>query len=113
MSVEGAKYSDVVEWRRDLHAHPELQFDVHRTASLVAAKLRAFGCDEVATEIGKTGVVGIIHEKKGPAAGSSACGPIWADSTYRLFAILEHFLLELENKPVIVSGETVCRAISL
>ncbi|MCA1439982.1 amidohydrolase [Ensifer sp. IC4062] len=64
MSVEEAKYSDVVEWRRDLHAHPELQFDVHRTASLVAARLRDFGCDEVATEIGRTGVVGIIHGKK-------------------------------------------------
>ncbi|PND17964.1 amidohydrolase [Ensifer sp. MMN_5] len=64
MSVEEVKYSDVVEWRRDLHAHPELQFDVHRTASLVAAKLRDFGCDEVASEIGRTGVVGIIHGKK-------------------------------------------------
>lgn len=64
MSVEAAKYDDVVEWRRDLHAHPELQFDVQRTASLVAAKLRDFGCDEVAIEIGRTGVVGMIHGRK-------------------------------------------------
>ncbi len=54
-------YADVVAWRRDLHAHPELQFDVHRTAAFVAEKLAEFGCDEVVTGIGKTGVVGVIH----------------------------------------------------
>ncbi|MDP9835737.1 hippurate hydrolase [Neorhizobium huautlense] len=59
-----AEYADVVEWRRDLHAHPELQFDVHRTAELVATKLREFGCDEVVTGIGKTGVVGVIRGQR-------------------------------------------------
>ncbi|UXS01341.1 M20 aminoacylase family protein [Agrobacterium tumefaciens] len=54
-------FADVVAWRRDLHAHPELQFDVHRTAAFVAEKLAEFGCDEVVTGIGKTGVVGVIH----------------------------------------------------
>ncbi|MBP7003400.1 M20 aminoacylase family protein [Amaricoccus sp.] len=49
------------EWRRDLHRHPELEFDVHRTAGIVAEKLAAFGCDEVATGIGRTGVVGLIR----------------------------------------------------
>jgi hippurate hydrolase len=48
-----------------LHAHPELQFDVHRTAGVVEAKLRDFGVDEVITGIGKTGVVGVIHGKNG------------------------------------------------
>lgn len=57
-------YSEVVEWRRDLHAHPELLYDVHRTASLIATKLEEFGCDEIATEIGQTGVVGVIHGQK-------------------------------------------------
>jgi hippurate hydrolase len=52
---------EIAAWRRDLHAHPELQFDTHRTAALVAEKLRAFGCDEVATGIGRTGVVGVIR----------------------------------------------------
>ncbi len=51
---------EITEWRRDIHAHPELLFDVHRTAGLVADKLREFGCDEVVTGIGRTGVVGVI-----------------------------------------------------
>jgi hippurate hydrolase len=55
--------SEIKAWRRDLHEHPELQFDVHRTAGIVADKLRAFGCDEVVTGIGRTGVVGVIKGK--------------------------------------------------
>jgi len=51
---------DIVAWRHDLHAHPELLYDVHRTAAAVAEKLQAFGCDEVVTGIGRTGVVGVI-----------------------------------------------------
>jgi amidohydrolase len=57
--------SEIAEWRRDLHAHPELMFDVNRTAGVVAEKLREFGCDDVATGIGRTGVVGVIHGRKG------------------------------------------------
>lgn len=62
--VTGSDYADVVAWRRDLHAHPELQFEVHRTAALVAARLSEFGCDEVVTGIGRTGVVGVIRGKR-------------------------------------------------
>jgi amidohydrolase len=62
---------EITAWRRDLHAHPELLFDVHRTSGLVADRLRAFGCDEVATGIGRTGVVGVI---KGRRAGSFTIG---------------------------------------
>jgi len=64
MKATDAGYADVVEWRRDLHAHPELQFEVHRTAAFVAQKLTEFGCDEVVTGIGKTGVVGVIKGQK-------------------------------------------------
>jgi hippurate hydrolase len=53
-------HDEITAWRRDLHEHPEIQFDVHRTAGVVAAKLRAFGCDEVVEGIGRTGVVGVI-----------------------------------------------------
>lgn len=52
---------EVTQWRRDFHQNPELLFDVHRTAACVAEKLRLFGCDEVVTGIGQTGVVGIIN----------------------------------------------------
>jgi amidohydrolase len=55
---------DVAGWRRDLHAHPELGFDVHRTAGIVADKLKAFGCDEIVCGIGRTGVVGVIRGRK-------------------------------------------------
>ncbi|GEM97276.1 amidohydrolase [Methylobacterium radiotolerans] len=48
-------------WRHDLHAHPELLYDVDRTAGFVAETLRSFGCDEVVTGIGRTGVVGVIR----------------------------------------------------
>src|ERR1700759_991148 len=59
-------------WRHDLHAHPELLYDVERTAGFVADRLRSFGCDEVVTGIGRTGVVGVIRGKKG--AGNRAIG---------------------------------------
>ena len=58
-------HADITEWRHDLHMHPELQYDVHRTAGSVAEKLKAFGCDEVVTGLGRTGVVGVIRGKKG------------------------------------------------
>ncbi len=64
----GDMQPEIAAWRQDIHAHPELLFDVHRTAGVVADKLKAFGCDEVATGIGRTGVVGVIRGKKGPGA---------------------------------------------
>ena len=53
-------HADITAWRRDLHAHPELQYDLPRTAGLVADKLRSFGCDAVVEGIGRTGVVALI-----------------------------------------------------
>ena len=67
--------SDITAWRRDFHENPELLYDVHRTAGIVAEKLRAFGCDEVKEGIGRTGVVGIIKGKsdsKGKVIGLRA-----------------------------------------
>ena len=55
---------EITAWRRDLHENPELMYDVHRTAGVVADKLAAFGCDEIVPGIGRTGVVGIIHGRK-------------------------------------------------
>ena len=53
--------TEIVEWRRDIHAHPELRFEEHRTAKKVAELLTSFGCDEVVTGFGQTGVVGVIE----------------------------------------------------
>ncbi|MBR0826789.1 amidohydrolase [Bradyrhizobium manausense] len=55
---------EMAAWRHDFHENPELLYEVHRTAGIVADKLRAFGCDEVVTGIGKTGVVGVIRGRK-------------------------------------------------
>jgi hippurate hydrolase len=63
---------EVAAWRRDIHANPEILYEVHRTAKLVADKLRAFGCDEVVEGIGRTGVVGVIHGRNG--AGGKVVG---------------------------------------
>lgn len=46
-------------WRRDIHAHPELAYEEHRTADFVAAKLESFGIP-IVRGLGKTGVVGTI-----------------------------------------------------
>jgi hippurate hydrolase len=49
--------------RRDLHAHPELGFEEHRTAALVAERLHQWGI-EVHTGIGRTGLVGVVRGRK-------------------------------------------------
>jgi hippurate hydrolase len=60
-------HDEIAAWRREYHRHPELLYDVHRTAADVAAKLRAFGLDEVVEGIGRTGVVGVLNGEGGPA----------------------------------------------
>ena len=57
-------HQEITAWRRDIHQHPEILFETHRTSKLVETKLREFGCDEVATGIGRTGVVGVIHGRQ-------------------------------------------------
>ena len=74
-------HDDIVAWRHDLHRHPEILYEVHRTAAVVAEKLRDFGCDEVVTGLGRTGVVGVIRGRRtasgrtiGLRADMHACG---------------------------------------
>ena len=54
---------EITEWRRDIHENPEILFETHRTSAMVADKLKEFGCDEIVTGIGRTGVVGVIKGK--------------------------------------------------
>lgn len=56
---------EITEWRRHIHQNPELLFDVHQTAAFVESKLEEFGCDEIVTGLGRTGVVGIIRGNGG------------------------------------------------
>jgi amidohydrolase len=72
-----AEFADeIASWRRDFHENPELLFDVHRTAGIVAERLKDFGCDEVVTGIGRTGVVGVI---KGRSSSSGKVIGLRAD----------------------------------
>ncbi|PBB89681.1 amidohydrolase [Mesorhizobium sp. WSM3864] len=65
-----------IEWRRDFHRNPELLFDVERTAGCVAELLRSFGCDQVVTCVGRSGVVAVV---RGGIAPSSRTIGIRAD----------------------------------
>jgi amidohydrolase len=67
---------EIAVWRRDFHENPELLFDVHRTAGIVARMCRDFGCDEVVEGIGRTGVVAVI---KGRSTASGRVIGIRAD----------------------------------
>jgi hippurate hydrolase len=60
--------NEVAGWRRTLHQNPELNYDVFQTAEFVSGKLKEFGCDEVVSGIGRTGVVGVIHGNLGTGA---------------------------------------------
>ncbi|WP_147106143.1 M20 aminoacylase family protein [Tateyamaria sp. syn59] len=68
-------HAEIIGWRRHLHAHPELDFDVHETAAFVVERLREFGVDDITTGVGKTGVVAVINGKtdtKGRVVGLRA-----------------------------------------
>ncbi|MDR4308249.1 amidohydrolase [Chelatococcus sambhunathii] len=56
---------DLVEIRRDLHAHPEIGFEETRTSGIVADMLETFGV-ETHRGVGKTGVVGVLKGRGGP-----------------------------------------------
>jgi amidohydrolase len=74
-----ALHGEIAAWRHDLHAHPELLYDVHRTAASVAEKLTAFGCDQVVTGLGRTGVVGVIRGNKPVGQGTAKVIGLRAD----------------------------------
>lgn len=63
---------EVINWRRDLHAHPELAFQEHRTADIVATELRRMGY-EVSRGIAGTGVIGLLNTgRPGPVVALRA-----------------------------------------
>lgn len=54
-------HSEITGWRRHLHAHPELMYDVHETAAFVVERLKEDGITDITEGIGKTGVVAVIE----------------------------------------------------
>jgi amidohydrolase len=62
----------VIDWRHEIHQHPELGNMELKTSALVASQLRSFGL-EVRTNVGKTGVVGVLKgAKPGPVVALRA-----------------------------------------
>ena len=67
-----AEHAEITAIRRDIHAHPELAFEEHRTAALVADRLEALGI-ETHRGVGRTGVVGVLRAgRSGRAIGLRA-----------------------------------------
>ena len=63
----------VIEWRRDIHKHPEVSNREQRTAALVAAHLRDLGLDEVTTGFARHGVIGVLRgARPGPVVALRA-----------------------------------------
>lgn len=69
-----AAYAEEMKgWRRHLHQHPELSYDLPETAAFVAARLREIGVDEIHEGIARTGIVAIINgQDSGPTIGLRA-----------------------------------------
>ena len=55
---------EITAWRHHLHENPEILFETYKTSAFVEAKLKDFGCDEIVSGIGRTGVVGVIKGRK-------------------------------------------------
>ena len=70
-----ARRAEHAAWRREIHAHPELAYNEHRTADFVAAKLESFGIP-IVRGLGRTGVVGTL--KVGAWVGGFAYSPLLA-----------------------------------
>jgi len=62
----------MIQWRQDLHRHPELCDQEKRTARNVAKLLESFGLDEIKQEVGTTGVLGVLRNGEGPVIGLRA-----------------------------------------
>ena len=54
---------DIIDTRRDIHMHPELAFNEHRTSALIADRLTSYGLSP-RTGVGKTGVIADLHINK-------------------------------------------------
>jgi amidohydrolase len=69
---------EFASWRQDFHAHPEIAYQEHRTAALVAERLKSFGI-EVTTGVGGTGVVGTLRQGRLDRAGGNRAIALRAD----------------------------------
>ncbi len=85
MSLSSSELESLTALRRDLHAHPELAFEEHRTSQRVASWLAGLGL-EVSTGWADTGVVGVLS-----AGDSGRCIALRADMDALPLDELNHF----------------------
>ena len=94
------RVGEFIALRRDIHAHPEIAFEEHRTSALVAGKLESWGY-EVTSGLGGTGVVGTLRKGSGKRAIglradmdalpiTEATGHAWASRTAGLMHACGH-----------------------
>src|SRR3981189_275364 len=67
-------HAEITVWRRDIHAHPELQYDVQRTAATVAEKLTAFGGDVGGPATARPGGGGVLRGQKAGSGNRKVIG---------------------------------------
>lgn len=72
-------HAEMTTIRREIHRRPELGFEEHATAELVARQLERYGVDEIHRGIGRTGVVGVIRGAAGASGGSGRSIGLRAD----------------------------------
>jgi amidohydrolase len=65
--LDTALEQQMIEWRHDLHRHPEFGFEENRTSDFIADKLQGFGI-EVVRNIGQTGLLGILSKGNSKAS---------------------------------------------
>ena len=90
---------EIARWRRDFHAHPELQFEVHRTAARVAELLREMGCDRVETGIGRAANVALAS-----LPGFTLPGDTSASSRFYTLDVTEPFTMDSDGMMTVPSG---------
>lgn len=66
-----SRHAELTTWRRDIHSHPELAYEEHRTADIVATKLESWGIT-VHRGLAQTGVVGTLERGHGRRIGLRA-----------------------------------------
>ncbi len=69
-------HAEITAWRRQIHANPELQYDLPQTTAFVESQLKSFGVDEIVTGIGRSGIVAVI---KGKTDTAGKCVGLRAD----------------------------------
>ncbi len=87
---------EMMRWRQKLHTHPELAFEERETMRYLQRQLQSFGVDEI-HPLAKTGVIGVLHGKNGPASATGG-------KTIMLHAAMDALPINEESGVIHTSG---------